>query len=65
MSDDGNHQFGMSRRELEKECRWITRHMPNDQLVKLLTQLIVALIDKNNARIAKHHGRQDDKPGAP
>ena len=65
MSDDGNHQFGMSRRELERECRWITRHMPNDQLVKLLTQLIVALIDKNNARIAKHHSRQDDKPGEP
>jgi hypothetical protein len=37
----------------------------NDQMVKLLTDLIVALIDKNNARIAKHHARQDDKPGAP
>jgi hypothetical protein len=66
MSDDGNHQFGLSRRELEYECRWITRHVKNDQMVKLLTDLIVALIDKNNAAIAKHQGNHDDhKPGAP
>jgi hypothetical protein len=67
VSNDRHHQIGMSRRELEKECGWITRHMPSDPaaLAKLLTQLIVTLIDMNNAAIAKHHGNDDDKPGAP
>ena len=68
MSDDRNHQIGMSRRELEKECRWLMRHMPGDpaQLAKLLTQVVITLIDKNNAAIAKHQGNHDDhKPGAP
>jgi hypothetical protein len=58
----------MSRRELEKECRWLMRHTPGDPaaLAKLITQLIVTLIDKNNAAIAKHQGNHDDhKPGAP
>ena len=44
------------------------RHMPSDpaQLAKLLTDVVVALIDKNNAAIARHQANHDDhKPGAP
>ena len=68
MSDDRQHQIGLSRRELERECRWLMRHMPGDpaQLVKMFTDLVVTLIDKNNAAIARHQANQDDhKPGAP
>lgn len=62
MSDDRPHQFGLSRREIEKECAWLMRSVPADpqQLVKLLTQVVVTLIDKNNAAIAKHLAAMDD-----
>ncbi len=67
MSDDRCHPVGLSRRELERECAWLMRHVPADpeQLAKLLAQVIVALIDKNNAAIAKHQAGDDDPgPGA-
>jgi hypothetical protein len=67
MSDDRHHHFGLSRRELERECAWLLRNLPAEpgQLVKLLTQVVVTLIDKNNAAIAKHQMAHDDhKPGA-
>jgi len=68
MSDDRNHLHGLTRRELERELNWMLRNPPSDsaQLIKLLGQVIVTLIDKNNAALAKraaHH--DDDKPGAP
>lgn len=68
MSDDRNHCLGLTKRELERECAWLMRHIPGDPdgLARLLTQVIVTLIDKNNAAIAKHQASHDDsKPGAP
>lgn len=68
MSDDRPHVLGLTRRELERECAWLMRRVPADPegLAKLITQVIVTLIDKNNAAIAKHQARDDDaKPGAP
>jgi hypothetical protein len=62
MSDDRPHQLGLSKRELERECAWLMRTVPADPqlLAKLFAQVIVALIDKNNAAIAKHLASQDD-----
>ena len=68
MSDDRPYNCGLSRRELERECAWLMRHLPDDpdRLAKLIAQVIVTLIDKNNAAIARHQARDDDhKPGAP
>ncbi len=68
MSDDRNHQHGLSRRELERELHWMLRNPPSDpaQLIKLLGQVIVTLIDKNNAALAQRAAHHDDpKPGAP
>jgi hypothetical protein len=68
MSDDRHHEVGLSRRELEREMQWLMRTMPADpaQLARLLGQVVVTLIDKNNAALAKRVEPQDDgKPGAP
>lgn len=68
MSDDRMHQAGLSRRELEREAAWMLRHVPADPtaLAKLLVQIVVALIDKNNAAMAKHAAHHDDhKQGHP
>lgn len=68
MSDDRQHHVGLTKRELEREIAWMMRHVPSDpqSLAKLLAQVIVALIDKNNAALAKRDGAHDDhKPGAP
>jgi hypothetical protein len=65
MSDDRPHQLGLSKREIEKECAWLLRTLPADpqSLVKLFTQIVIALIDKNNAAIAKHLAAMDDHKG--
>lgn len=62
MSDDCAHHVGLTKRELERECAWLMRHVPSDpeQLAKLFAQVVVALIDKNNAAIAKHLSAHDD-----
>jgi hypothetical protein len=62
MSDDRPHQLGLTKRELEREFAWLTRHVPADprELVKQLGQVIVTLIDKNNAAIAKTQAHHDD-----
>ena len=67
MSDDRAHQFGLSKRELEREVAWLLRHVPADPqaLAKLFAQVVVALIDKNNAAIAKHLAAHDDHGPAP
>jgi hypothetical protein len=64
MGDDGKRQAGLSRRELEREVAWMTRHLPNDPkaLVKLITDVIVTLIDKNNLAIGRCLPA-DDEPG--
>ncbi|MCY1042048.1 hypothetical protein OV208_12040 [Corallococcus sp. bb12-1] len=48
-------QVGLTRRELERELAWMLRTIPEDprELVKLFTQTMVALIDKNNDAIAR------------
>jgi hypothetical protein len=68
MSDDRRHECGLSRRELEREVQWLMRHPPADpaQLARLLGQVVVTLIDKNNAALARRIEPHDDgKPGAP
>lgn len=62
------HPTGLSRRELERELAWQLRRVPADpaELVKFLGQVIVTLIDKNNAALARPGAEpDDDKPGAP
>jgi hypothetical protein len=54
--------IGLTRRELEREMAWMLKRLPDDpaQLLKLVTQSVVTLIDKNNAAIAKAlDGRED------
>ncbi len=48
-------QIGLSRRELERELNWMLRSLPEEPkaLVKLLSQTVLTLIDKNNTRIAQ------------
>ena len=68
MSDDRHHDVGLTRRELERELQWMMRHVPIDpaSLARLLGQIVVTLIDKNNAALAKRMEPHDDgKPGAP
>jgi hypothetical protein len=65
-TEDKYRQVGLSRRELERELRWMLRHPPSDaaSLIKLLGEVMVMLIDKNNAAIAGAlGGGDDDKPG--
>ncbi|RKH07821.1 hypothetical protein D7Y13_29320 [Corallococcus praedator] len=48
-------QVGLTRRELERELAWMLRTVPEDprELIKLFTQTMVTLIDKNNDAIAR------------
>ena len=68
MSDDRHHEVGLSRRELEREAQWMMRSLPADpaRLARLLEQVVITLICKNNAALAKRMEPHDDgKPGAP
>lgn len=68
MSDDRHHEVGLTRRELEREAQWLMRHVPAEpaRLAKLLEQVVITLIEKNNAALAKRMEPHDDaKPGAP
>jgi hypothetical protein len=59
--DQPDH-VGLTRRELERELAWMMKRLPDDpkEFVKLLCQSLVALIDKNNAAIAKALERRDE-----
>ena len=63
----GGKHLGLTRHELERELAWLLRRPPMDpqELVKLFGQVIVTLIDKNNAAIAAALAADDDhgKPG--
>jgi hypothetical protein len=50
-----NGQVGLTRRELERELAWMLRSLPENpkDLVRLLTQSMVTLLDKNNEAIAR------------
>jgi hypothetical protein len=52
---------GLERRQLEREVRWMMRHVPTDPaaLARLMADVIVTLIDKNNRAIAASF---DDEP---
>jgi hypothetical protein len=68
MSNDCRHDVGLTRRELEREAQWLLRHLPADpaQLTRLMTQVIVTLIEKNNAALSRRIEQPDDgRPGAP
>jgi hypothetical protein len=58
---------GLTKAELEYEVRWLLRKLPADpaKLPTFLGDLVVALIDKNNAALAETVGgaaRHDDDP---
>jgi hypothetical protein len=68
VSDDRHHDVGLTRRELEREVQWLLRHVPAEpaQIAKLMTQVMVTLIDKNNAALARRmEPRDDGAAGAP
>ena len=59
-------QLGMSRRELEWAVMSMTRNLPSDPtaLTRLLCDVVVTLIEKNNAAIAKSLAEQEQQqPG--
>ena len=59
-------RVGLSKADLEYEVGWALRRMPADpaKLTGFLTDLMVALIDKNNAALARSlaPGASDDEP---
>lgn len=68
MSEERRHDVGLSRRELEREVQWMMRTLPLDprELARLMSRVVVTLIDRNNAALARRIEPQDDgKPGAP
>lgn len=60
--DQPDH-VGLTRRELERELAWTLRRLPDDprELLKVLTQAVVLLVDKNNAAIAAALARRDEQ----
>lgn len=54
-------QIGLSRNELEREYNWMTRNPPKEpaKLLKLLGDVIVSLIVKNNETIARSLSTQE------
>lgn len=59
-------QVGLSRRDLEWAVAGMTRQLPRDQaeLTKLLCDVVVTLIEKNNAAIARSLEQRDREEGA-
>lgn len=57
-------RVGLSRRELEWVVQGMLRQTPSDpaSLAKQLAELVVALIEKNNAAIAKTLSHGEDGP---
>jgi hypothetical protein len=58
-------QQGLSRRELERELRWLMHKAPKDptKLAEFLGQVVVTLIDKNNAALARSAQEARDQAG--
>ncbi len=54
-------QLGLSRRDLEYHLRWMLRRMPHDpaKLPEFVGQIVVTLIERNNAAIARSLADQD------
>jgi len=49
-------QHGLTRRQLEYQLSWMMRRRPQDpaKLPDFIGDLVVTLIDRNNAALAKH-----------
>ena len=60
---------GLSRRQLDAHLKWMLRHQPKDpqKLVEFLGDVIVTLIDKNNAALARRaaEDQRADMPEPP
>jgi hypothetical protein len=58
----GRITCGLSRREMESEVKWALRRVPQGtgQLSKMITDLMVKLIDKNNMAIEASLQRIED-----
>jgi hypothetical protein len=58
--------FGLSRRELERELRWMLRKTPKDaaKLPQFLGEVVITLIEKNNEALAKASAERD-RPDMP
>ena len=52
---------GLDRSDLQYEVKWLMRKMPSDpaRAMDFLTDVIVTMIDKNNAAIARHLAERD------
>jgi hypothetical protein len=59
-------EFGLSRRQLEYHLNWLLRQQPKDpaKLPKFLGEVMVTLIEKNNAALAKR-AAEEHRPDMP
>jgi hypothetical protein len=59
-------EFGLSRRQLEYQLNWMLRRCPKDpeKVPGFLGEVMVTLIEKNNAALARRAAEQD-RPDLP
>ncbi|HEX2063058.1 MAG TPA: hypothetical protein VHE80_01415 [Acidimicrobiales bacterium] len=59
-------EFGLSRRQLDYHLRWMLRRCPKEpeKLPEFLGEVMVTLIEKNNAALARR-AAEDDRPDLP
>jgi hypothetical protein len=55
-------QVGLSRRDMEWIVAGMTRRVPSDpaEIGKLLSEVVITLIEKNNAAISRALAREDE-----
>ena len=54
-------EYGLSKREMEREVAWMLRSLPKDpqKSAKAVADALVSLMVKNNARIAEQMAASD------
>lgn len=59
-------EFGLSRRQLKYQLDWMMRRCPKDpeKLLEFLGEVMVTLIEKNNAALARR-ATEEDRPDLP
>jgi hypothetical protein len=59
--------LGLSRVQLEREARWMLRRLPDnpEELPAALADVVISLIEKNNAAIASDLARHQEPPDLP
>ena len=59
-------EHGLSRRQLEYHLNWMLRRRPKDpdKLAEFLGEVVVTLIEKNNAALAKR-AAEENRPDLP